>query len=87
MVCGNVVASYTESTTEASMGTLKLTFKVMTMDKNGHITWPTDFEPGTMAALRMQVRKLQLTTHPQPLTVYTYHLPLTIMISYIGRNA
>ena len=77
MVCGNVVASYTESTTEASMGTLKLTFKVMTMDKNGHITWPTDFEPGTMAALRMQVRKLQqnspLTTHPLPLT--TYHSP------------
>ena len=31
---------------------------VGTMDKMGHITWPTKFAPAAQAALRMQVRAL-----------------------------
>ena len=38
--------------------TLTLTFFVLTMDKTGHIVWPTNFEARTRAALRMQARAL-----------------------------
>ena len=40
------------------MPTLKLIFKVLTMDKTGHIIWPTTFAPAAQAALRMQARAL-----------------------------
>jgi hypothetical protein len=40
------------------MPKLKITFMVLTMDKNGHIVWPTTFDQGTRAQLRVQVRVL-----------------------------
>ena len=40
------------------MPTATLTFKVLSLDKNGHIIWPTTFEAKTQAALRMQARAL-----------------------------
>jgi hypothetical protein len=58
MVCGNVMVHLTEATDESKMPSLTLTLFVLTMDKNGHITWPTNFTPATQAALRKQARTL-----------------------------
>ena len=58
MVCGNVTIQLKESATQERMPTLTLTFFVLTMDKTGHILWPTNFEARTRAALRMQARAL-----------------------------
>ena len=55
MVAGNVVVKYREPTGQRAMPTLKLVFFVLTMDKSGNITWPTNYEVSTQAALRMQV--------------------------------
>ena len=43
MVCGNVLVDFTERVDESSMPTLTLTFYVLTMDKTGHIVWPSDW--------------------------------------------
>ena len=40
------------------MPTATLTFFVLSMDKTGHIIWPTLFDAKTQAALRMQARAL-----------------------------
>ena len=56
MVCGNVVIHYKERLDGQSMGRLKLTFFVLTMDRTGHITWPTNFSAKTQAQLRNQAR-------------------------------
>ena len=58
MVCGNVLIHLKESATQAHMPTLTLVFFVMTMDKSGHIIWPTNFAPAAQAALRLQARTL-----------------------------
>ena len=58
MVCGNVLCKLKESVKEASMPTMTITFFVLTMNKAGHITWPTIFATGTQAALRLQARAL-----------------------------
>ena len=58
MVCGHVIVHFKERVKEDAMPTLKLTFFVMTMDKNGHVTWPIDFEAKTRAQLRVQARAL-----------------------------
>ena len=38
------------------MGTLVLSFLVMTMDKNGHITWPSAYSAKSKAILRKAIR-------------------------------
>ena len=58
MVCGNVVVELKESVKQERMPTLTLTFLVLSMDKTGHIIWPTNFNPRTRAALRLQARAL-----------------------------
>ena len=58
MVCGDVTVHLTESRTEACMPRLKILFFVMTMDKNGHVVWPTDFGNKKKAQLREQARQL-----------------------------
>ena len=58
MVCGNVLASLKEPKSGNAMPTATFTFKVLSMDKNGHIIWPTNFNSQTQAALRMQARAL-----------------------------
>jgi len=58
MVCGNVTIELKESVMQERMPTLTLTFFVLSMDKTGHIVWPTNFEARTRAALRMQARAL-----------------------------
>jgi len=58
MVCGNVMVELKESATQERMPTLMLTFFVLSMDKSGHIVWPTNFTARTQAALRMQARAL-----------------------------
>jgi hypothetical protein len=58
MICGNVLASLKEPKDGEAMPTATFTFKVLSMDKNGHIIWPTSFEAKTQAALRMQARAL-----------------------------
>ena len=58
MVCGSVHAELKEPTDMNKQPTGKLTFSVLTMDKNGHITWPTNYDPKTRAQLRNQARAL-----------------------------
>ena len=58
MVCGNVLAELKEPKDGEAMPTATFTFKVLSMDKNGHVIWPTTFEAKTQAALRMQARAL-----------------------------
>jgi hypothetical protein len=58
MVCGKVVAKLVESRTNAYMPLATLQFFVLSMDKTGHIIWPTDFDAHAKASLRMQARSL-----------------------------
>ena len=58
MVCGNASVSFTEPLDEKTMPRLKLTLYVLTLDKHGHISFPTNYEAPTRAALRMQARAL-----------------------------
>ena len=67
MVCGNVIVQYKEYINELNMGVVKIVFKVLMLDKNGHITWPTDFAPATKAALRQQARALLRKMMDDPL--------------------
>ena len=55
MVCGNVIVQLKEPKGKDRMPTLTITFFVLSVDKTGHIVWPTEFEPPAKAALRMQV--------------------------------
>ena len=67
MVCGNVIVELKESATQARMPTLTLTFFVLSMDKSGHIIWPTNFSARSQAALRMQARALLQKMMDDPL--------------------
>ena len=58
MVCGSVLVDFSEPINESTMPRLTLTFFVLTMDKTGHLVWPTNFEAPTQAALRKQARVL-----------------------------
>ena len=58
MVCGNVIAELKEQKRGEVMPTATFTFLVLSMDKNGHIIWPTTFAAKTQAALRVQARAL-----------------------------
>ena len=58
MVAGNVVVKLVVPLSNARPPMLTLTFGVLTMDSQGHITWPKDFETNTAAALRKQARAL-----------------------------
>ena len=49
------------------MPTMTLTFFVLSMDKTGHIIWPTNFEAKTRAALRLQARALLQKMMDDPL--------------------
>ena len=67
MVAGNVLVHFKEPVRERRMPTLELTFGVLTMDRSGHITWPTNFDAATQAALRMQARALLAKMIADPL--------------------
>ena len=58
MVCGNVVIDYREPRGLKSMPRLTVRMFVLSMDRQGHIVWPIDFEVRTKAALRKQARAL-----------------------------
>ena len=58
MLCGNWVVKYRESIDRSRMPTLELKVFVLSMDKRGHIIFPTDFATNTKAQLRMQARAL-----------------------------
>ena len=58
MVCGNVVYEYREPTALRRMPRLLIHMFVLSMDRQGHIVWPVDFEVRTKAALRKQARAL-----------------------------
>lgn len=58
MVAGNVIVDFRVPKNPLKCPMLKITFFVLTMDKNGFITWPTNFEKGTEAQLRRQARVL-----------------------------
>ena len=58
MVCGNVLVEFCESIDRSRMPRLKLTYYVLTMNKDGHIVWPTLFDAQTQAQLRRQARVL-----------------------------
>ena len=58
MVAGNVLITYVLPRKQQRPPTLTLTFGVLTLDKNGHVTWPKDFEAATAAQLRNQARAL-----------------------------
>ena len=54
-VTGKVTINLKVPKKERAMPTLRLTLKVSTLSKAGHIEWATDFEPRTAAALRKQM--------------------------------
>ena len=58
MVCGNAIAELKEPKSGEAMPTATFTLFVLSMDKNGHIIWPTTFTAKTQAALRLQARTL-----------------------------
>ena len=58
MICGNVVVDYKEPRGLKRMPRLTLRLIVLSMDREGHIIWPVDFEARTKAALRKQARAL-----------------------------
>ena len=58
MVCGNATVTFTERRDEQAMPRLKLTMYVLTMDKHGHVTFPTSYDKEARAAMRMQARAL-----------------------------
>ena len=68
MICGNVEVELQESVKQLYMPKAKVTFTVLTMDRTGHIVWPTTFEPATRAALRMQARVLLKRLMDDPLS-------------------
>ena len=56
MVAGTLSFTYVEPKHQADMGTLVLSFMVLTMDKSGHISWPSNFSDRSRAILRKAVR-------------------------------
>ena len=67
MVCGNVLLHYKEPVKQRAMPTLTIHFFVLSMDKNGHIIWPTNFDTLTSATLRKQARGLMKQMLDDPL--------------------
>ena len=56
-VTGNVTVHLKVPKNERAMPTLRITFKVSTLNKHGHVKWATSFEPRTAAALRKQMQQ------------------------------
>ena len=56
VVAGTLSFTYVEPKHQTDMGTLVLGFLVLTMDANGHITWPSNFSANSRAILRKAVR-------------------------------
>ena len=67
MVAGNVLVKYKLPVNLNTPPVLTLTFAVLTMDANGHITWPKPFEALTAATLRNQARALLKRLMEDPL--------------------
>ena len=61
MVAGNTVVQFKQRLDESLMPVLTLRFFVLTIDKTGHVTWPTKMDGPTMAMLRRQARAPHLT--------------------------
>ena len=57
-VCGNVVIEFSEPTGFRSMPRLTIKMFVLSMDQEGNIIWPVDFDVRSRAALRKQTRAL-----------------------------
>ncbi|KAL1520429.1 hypothetical protein AB1Y20_022013 [Prymnesium parvum] len=55
-VTGNVCIEMKVPRKQRAMPTLTVKFSVSSMDKTGHINWPTAYAPRTAAALRKQMR-------------------------------
>lgn len=55
-VTGNVIMNLKVPKNERAMPQLTMKYSVATMDKNGHVIWPTKYEVRTAAALRKQMR-------------------------------
>ena len=55
-VTGNTTVSLKVPALERAMPTLIIKVSVATMDKQGHILWPTTYSAKTAAALRKQMR-------------------------------
>ena len=58
MVAGNVVIAYKVPKNRLKCPTLKIIFYILTMDANGFITWPTNYDLSTQAQPRKQARVL-----------------------------
>ena len=67
MVAGNVLVKYKLPVNLNTPPVLTITFAVLTMDANGHITWLKAFEPVTAATLRNQARALLKVLMEDPL--------------------
>ncbi|KAL1522203.1 hypothetical protein AB1Y20_021841 [Prymnesium parvum] len=91
MVSGNVYMHLRERRDKMAMPSLDITLMVLTMDKNGHILWPTEYTVETKAALRKRVRAhlqlmfedplfptTQVQTMQQALTMASGSLRLTV---------
>ena len=52
MICGNVRVEYSVPKNKQKCPSIKVVVFILTMDENGFITWPTDFDSATKARLR-----------------------------------
>ena len=58
MVCGAVNINFKARRDAAVMPALEMTFRVLTMDRSGHIIFPADYDAISRARLRKQARVL-----------------------------
>ena len=56
MVVGNMLIKIKVPKFQRSMPTVEILLFLATMDHNGHVNWPTTFEPSARAQLRVQFR-------------------------------
>lgn len=78
-VTGNVIIELKVPKEERAIPKLSVTFAVSSMDKNGHVNWPTKYSPQTAAALRKQMRHhvAAMMAHPEYPTLDHMGLCLT----------
>eukprot|EP00965_Chrysotila_dentata_P134507 4448914-Pleurochrysis_carterae.AAC.2 len=67
MVCGNIIIGFIEPRRHKAMPTVTFKFSVMSMDSNGHVIWPTNFQERTRAYQRKQAWALLSKLMADPL--------------------
>ena len=84
MVAGTLSFTYIEPKNQMDMGKLVLSFMVMTMNKNGHITWPSVFSVKSKATLRKAARANLQDMLDDP--VYPTHPSMRAALTGMGES-